>query len=527
MSQEVLVLLLLAAEVPLALTVVLLGIALFAESGWPSSPGYGAASLIVGLFQLVILLVLVHIDRQRSRSKASAETECRSGKGRPDAFKACVPAEDAVAVDCAPVPQEAWPAPPAQLVGPPEPASAKVADFPDLRKQSDDRAKELLKSLAEAKQELQAAGQREARLREAGRIKSANLMRLASHLTRVQKKGACQSTSSQTSEVQAQESKSQEVQTIEAPEQASKEVQSVALSEDACVQTEREEHAPSQVVESQVPASPLASSADPSRQDDASVPQSPVAVKLAHLASASPEMRELVLRRLRSARGMGEEEDDGEAEAELQREAVPSVSASAAEVAKKLAEQVAASQHWQEEWQREAAEAEHWREECRFRSSQLQVLTQEAAACREAADAKACEASQLGYRLRAMELQLQAQHEELERCRKEKEVRQVVLSASGESPELCLRWVDDCKPMSSEPGSSIGVKQLKQSLACVIATGPSELVVGPPPADWKVFIQLRLRHHEPWDPALLRLTVPGGEESSFIGLLWPTSSMSR
>lgn len=56
-------------------------------------------------------------------------------------------------------------------------------------------------------------------------------------------------------------------------------------------------------------------------------------------------------------------------------------------------------------------------------------------------------------------------------------------------------------PRPGEVASSEGMKQLRRSLALSAA----QLRVGPPPADWKVFLQLRLRQNEAWHPALLQL----------------------
>ncbi|CAJ1350897.1 unnamed protein product, partial [Effrenium voratum] len=97
-----------------------------------------------------------------------------------------------------------------------------------------------------------------------------------------------------------------------------------------------------------------------------------------------------------------------------------------------------------------------------------------------------------------LEGRLKAQTAELRKCQQELGCAQV----HCDSPDLCFRWMEE-GPLPGQLGSARGMKQLRQSLATT--RGPAQLCVGPPPADWKVLLQLRLRRAG-WEPALLQLT---------------------
>eukprot|EP00439_Symbiodinium_sp_Y106_P060857 s430_g9.t1 len=157
----------------------------------------------------------------------------------------------------------------------------------------------------------------------------------------------------------------------------------------------------------------------------------------------------------------------------------------------------------------QAAELQQWQQHCEEQAAQVQDLKQQVAKT----TAKLEEQSAL----------LKAKDIEIQQCRKDMEAK-TVFNFAADSPELRLRWTEDCQPLPGVPGSAKGARQLKQSLAGR-TQGPAELCVGPPPADWRVLLQLRLRAHAepagPWEPALLRLSVPEVEVSSYLGLLWP------
>merc|ERR1712039_176179 len=65
--------------------------------------------------------------------------------------------------------------------------------------------------------------------------------------------------------------------------------------------------------------------------------------------------------------------------------------------------------------------------------------------------------------------------------------------------------------------SARGMDQLRRS----IDGRDAELNVGPPPADWRVWMQLGLRRRQPAEPALLRLAVDGAQDEAYTGLIWP------
>lgn len=281
---------------------------------------------------------------------------------------------------------------------------------------------ELAKLLAELRRDLMDAGAREQRLREVLRSRSAALMRLASHLTRAQDIGR---------------------------------------------------RPPPETAESEPPAGgPVQPPVHPEPVKEPK-PQA----KLLELASASPELRDALLHRLRAK---------GETDSSIGEEGATKASRPAEAVVRKLAEQ--------------AAEVERWREISEESSRQLQGAAQEV--------------QQLHEKLKLKE-------GELSQCREELAMRKVI-NVSAQSPDLCLKWMED-GPLPGEVASVEGMKQLRQSLAAI--SGPAQLCVGPPPADWKVFLRLRLRQAERWEPALLQLSAGQEPEvTDFLGLLWPTAA---
>lgn len=294
-------------------------------------------------------------------------------------------------------------------------------------------AEELTKLLAELRRDLMDAGAREQRLRDLLRSRSAALMRLASHLTRAQDIGR--------------------------PPRPSAESGSPAGSACLSLATDRA-----------LPAG------EPVEPVPLPVEETKPQTKLLELASASPELRDALLHRLR-AKG-----ENADSSIEMDREATKA-SRPAEAVARKLTEQ--------------AAELQRWHEISEESSRQLQGVQQE---------------------VQELHAKLKLKEGELSQMREELAMRKVI-NVSAQSPDLCLKWMED-GPLPGEVASVEGMKQLRQSLATI--SGPAQLCVGPPPADWKVFLRLRLRQAECWEPALLQLSA--GQESGasdFLGLLWP------
>lgn len=292
---------------------------------------------------------------------------------------------------------------------------------------------ELTKLLAELRRDLMDAGAREQRLRDLLRSRSAALMRLASHLTRAQDIGR--------------------------PPRPSAESGSPAGSACLSLATDRA-----------LPAG------EPVEPVPLPVEETKPQTKLLELASASPELRDALLHRLR-AKG-----ENADSSIEMDREATKA-SRPAEAVARKLTEQ--------------AAELQRWHEISEESSRQLQGVQQE---------------------VQELHAKLKLKEGELSQMREELAMRKVI-NVSAQSPDLCLKWMED-GPLPGEVASVEGMKQLRQSLATI--SGPAQLCVGPPPADWKVFLRLRLRQAECWEPALLQLSA--GQESGasdFLGLLWP------
>lgn len=287
---------------------------------------------------------------------------------------------------------------------------------------------ELTKLLAELRRDLMDAGAREQRLRDLLRSRSAALMRLASHLTRAQDIGRPPRPSAESS---------------------------------ACL---------SLATDRALPAG------EPVEPVPLPVEETKPQTKLLELASASPELRDALLHRLR-AKG-----ENADSSIEMDREATKA-SRPAEAVARKLTEQ--------------AAELQRWHEISEESSRQLQGVQQE---------------------VQELHAKLKLKEGELSQMREELAMRKVI-NVSAQSPDLCLKWMED-GPLPGEVASVEGMKQLRQSLATI--SGPAQLCVGPPPADWKVFLRLRLRQAERWEPALLQLSA--GQESGasdFLGLLWP------
>lgn len=313
--------------------------------------------------------------------------------------------------------------------GPPE---VSPTALPNTAEESHE-IEELTKLLAELRRDLMDAGAREQRLRDLLRSRSAALMRLASHLTRAQDIGR--------------------------PPRPSAESGSPAGSACLSLATDRA-----------LPAG------EPVEPVPLPVEETKPQTKLLELASASPELRDALLHRLR-AKG-----ENADSSIEMDREATKA-SRPAEAVARKLTEQ--------------AAELQRWHEISEESSRQLQGVQQE---------------------VQELHAKLKLKEGELSQMREELAMRKVI-NVSAQSPDLCLKWMED-GPLPGEVASVEGMKQLRQSLATI--SGPAQLCVGPPPADWKVFLRLRLRQAECWEPALLQLSA--GQESGasdFLGLLWP------
>merc|ERR1712113_1007292 len=106
------------------------------------------------------------------------------------------------------------------------------------------------------------------------------------------------------------------------------------------------------------------------------------------------------------------------------------------------------------------------------------------------------------------ELRAEAQH------RKEASAREN-RGPSIHGPGITLNWADAWE-WPGGTASARGMDQLRKS----IDGRDAELNVGPPPADWRVWMQLGLRRRQPSEPALLRLAVDGTEGEAYTGLIW-------
>lgn len=154
-------------------------------------------------------------------------------------------------------------------------------------------------------------------------------------------------------------------------------------------------------------------------------------------------------------------------------------------------------------------------------ASELNRLREESKTTIEKISTLQAEVVDLTAKLRLAEHQVTTSEAELDRCRIQMKAPCISLGAQG----FDVSWVQDCQPMSSESGSRNGSDLLRRKLLdCHNASTKAELRIGPPPVDWKVLLQLRLRRPEMvWEPALLRLALPGScEDADFVGLLWST-----
>lgn len=530
---------LLACTCALSLVVVTLGILLVADAGQTISLSHGLVILNAGVFQL-LLLGLAGLKRRLDLEVRSG-FECSTNPcGKPAAFHGCLPAsqesaEDLV-VDCSSVqqPREAWPPEPCLAARKAEGnadqgqketchgAAFSMLPSPNNRLMAlEAECKELLHELTKARQELTATGERERKLREVSTRRSASLVRLASHLTLAQVRPQQVSMESQVDNfllgITHPEIKSIGTMT-EAIHELLARGREVADDQEEAQEllytshqqpTDSSENAPerSHVIATNI--RDLQGSEEP-------VMHSPAA-RIAELATGNPALRDVVLAKLRSA-AQHPIEQRAQCAIGMGYTGSPPVLKARATVQTAIAQKIAASANEAERWrkscgdlstqlQRESAEAQRWREEHRAAAARLEVVGRQV--------------DELGACVQKYAARAEQAEEELKECQKKQEIRNVVIHVGKEgSPEVCFRWVDDCKPFSASVGSLAGMQQLKRSLAGVV-TKPAELILGPPPADWKVFIQLRLRQHEPWEPALLRLSVPSGDGCDFVGLIWP------
>lgn len=106
--------------------------------------------------------------------------------------------------------------------------------------------------------------------------------------------------------------------------------------------------------------------------------------------------------------------------------------------------------------------------------------------------------------------------EELRHMRQIISERQLFLSAEG-APSISIVWSDGAR--ERWPGGSASARGANQLRRLMAAKEP-ELTVGPPPADWRTWLQAALRRGEPVDPAMLRLSDRNSDDGPFIGLMW-------
>lgn len=533
---------LLASASVLSLVAVTLGILLIADAGQTVFLSHGLAVLLAGVFQL-LLLGFAGLKR-RADSEVRNSLGCSTNScGKPTAFEGCLPgsqnSEEDLVVDCSAVqqPREAWPPEP-HLTGKKgkgdteqgqketsHGAAFSMLPSPNNRlKALEVECNELLEELTTARQELTAVGERERRLQEVCRRRSASMVRLASHLTRAQVRPQQVEVESQVdsylSGVTNPENKSVGTMMTEASQELLARCREVAVNTDD-VQEEAQE-LPSYT--SQQPAevsqnAPTTSQATAMNAGDVHGAREPVthspAARIAELATGNPAVRDAVLAKLRSV-AQHPVEQKAQCEVGMGYSGSPVLRARPTvqtAITRKIAESAAEAERWHKAYrdlsiqlQRESAEAQRWREEHQAAAAKLEAVGRQV--------------DELGACVQRYAARAEQAEEELKECQKQQEVRNVVIHVGREgSPELCFRWVDDCKPFSASVGSMAGVQQLKRSLAGVV-TKPAELIVGPPPADWRIFLQLRLRQHEQWEPALLRLSVPSEEGSDFVGLIW-------
>jgi len=89
-------------------------------------------------------------------------------------------------------------------------------------------------------------------------------------------------------------------------------------------------------------------------------------------------------------------------------------------------------------------------------------------------------------------------------------------------PQLSIKWSDGMlERWPGGPGPLQGVEALRESLLGQNA----ELTLGPPPNDWRAWLQLGLRRGEPAHPAFLQLAVSNAVNGGrYVGLMWPAHS---
>lgn len=158
---------------------------------------------------------------------------------------------------------------------------------------------------------------------------------------------------------------------------------------------------------------------------------------------------------------------------------------------------------------------EDLRAERQARGEELSAATRDAAAMRELAAERAREVSHLRACRDALELQVSEVSAELRATRQFAAAREVFEPAS-KGPELSFNWVEGAWDWPGGAASSKGAERLRRS----VGNRSAQLSVGPPPVDWRTWLQLGLRRGQPSDPAILKLAVPEAEDGSYIGLMW-------
>mmetsp|Transcript_119652 Transcript_119652/g.211442 ORF Transcript_119652/g.211442 Transcript_119652/m.211442 type:complete len:667 (-) Transcript_119652:142-2142(-) len=153
--------------------------------------------------------------------------------------------------------------------------------------------------------------------------------------------------------------------------------------------------------------------------------------------------------------------------------------------------------------------------EWQARGEELSAATRDAAAMRELAAERARELSHLRARRDALEIQVAEVSAELRASRQFAAAREIFEPAS-KGPELSFNWVDGGWDWPGGAASSKGAEKLRRS----VGNRSAQLSVGPPPVDWRTWLQLGLRRGQPTDPAILKLAVPDAEDGSYIGLMW-------
>lgn len=268
-------------------------------------------------------------------------------------------------------------------------------------------------------------------------------------------------------------------------------------------------------------------STDATKQAQTKLTKDDLIARLTQMASGNPEVRQSMRERLRASSGAPNGSDAHEQLGLEHETQSPKVSRAEGDDSTPPADLsrnrtgaagVAARNEIMTRLSQLSSLNEALREELVARSDELGAASRDAVALRKSAAEHAAEVRDMKAQNEALQGQVAQISAELRASRHLASARELFQETS-DRPALSLHWADAW----TWPGGTAPSKGPEKLRKCIDGHN-ANLSVGPPPADWRTWLQLGLRHGQPEDPAVLRLVVPGADEGNYVGLIWSAAA---